>query len=168
MTSAEHPETTQGRSEYAVALLLFALGTWAIVDALSLSDLASRGPVGARTVPIAVGVLLVGLSVLLALDVARGGRGQAEGGEDVDLTRGSDWRTVTILVGAFTANALLIERAGWPISGAILFFGTTFALGSRHYVRDVLVSLALSVSSWYLFYLGLGIKLPAGLLAGII
>ena len=41
-----------GRSEYGVALLLLGLGAWAIVDALGVTDTASRGPVNARTVPI--------------------------------------------------------------------------------------------------------------------
>ncbi|KRF23464.1 MULTISPECIES: tripartite tricarboxylate transporter TctB family protein [unclassified Phycicoccus] len=170
MSSTPTATATQkeGRSEYGVALLLLVLGGWAIVDGLSLTDTASRGPVSAKTMPIVVGVLLVAMAVLLVIDLARGGRGEAEGGEDVDLSHGSDWRTIGLLVGAFVANALLIERVGWPISGAILFFGTTFALGARHYVRMALISILLSVGSWYLFFLGLDIKLPVGLLKGIL
>ena len=157
-----------GRSEYGVALLLLGLGAWAIQDAFGVTDAASRGPVNARTVPIAVGLLLILVAVLLTVDVFRGGRGEAEGGEDVDLTHGSDWRTIGLLVASFAANALLIERVGWPISGAILFFGTTYALGARHYVRMAIISVVLAVGSWYLFFLGLGIKLPVGLLKGIL
>jgi putative tricarboxylic transport membrane protein len=151
-----------------VALLLLALGAWAITDAMGLSDLASRGPVSAKTVPIAVGALLVVMAVLLAVDIFRGGRGEQEGGEDVDLSHGSDWQTIGLLAGSFVANALLIERVGWPVSGAVLFFGTTYALGSRHLVRNALISIALSVGSWYLFNVGLGIQLPVGILKGIL
>jgi putative tricarboxylic transport membrane protein len=115
-----------------------------------------------------VGLLLIAMAVLLALDIYRGGRGEQEGGEDVDLSHGSDWRTIGLLAGSFVANALLIERVGWPVSGAILFFGTTYALGSRHYVRNALISIALSVGTWYLFNVGLGIKLPVGILMGIL
>ena len=157
-----------GRSEYGVALILLGLGAWAIVDALGVTDTASRGPVNARTVPIVVGLLLILMAVLLTVDLVRGGRGEAEGGEDVDLSHGSDWRTIGLLVASFAANALLIERVGWPISGAILFFGTTYALGARHYVRSAIISIVLAVGSWYLFFLGLGIKLPVGLLKGIL
>lgn len=159
----------KGYSEYGVAALLLALGIWAIIDAMGLAETATaRGPVGPKTVPVAVGVLLIGMAVLLAIDVARGGRGEQEGGEDVDLSHGSDWRTIGLLAGAFVANALLIERIGWPLSGAILFFGTTYALGSRSYIRNAIISLVMSVGSWYLFYAGLGIKLPVGLLKGIL
>jgi putative tricarboxylic transport membrane protein len=157
-----------GRSEYGVVLLLLALGAWAIVDALGLSDLASRGPVSARTVPIVVGTLLIAMAVLLTIDLIRGGRGEQEGGEDVDLSHGSDWKTIGLLVAAFAFNALLIERLGWPVTGAVLFFGTTFALGSRRLVLNALISVALSVGTWYLFNLALGIPLPVGILKGIL
>lgn len=159
---------TGGRSEYGVALLLLGLGVWAIVDALGVTDTASRGPINARTIPIAIGALLILMAVLLTVDLLRGGRGEAEGGEDVDLTHGSDWRTIGLLLASFVANALLIERLGWPVSGAILFFGTTYALGARHYLRMAVISVVLSVGSWYLFFLGLDIKLPVGILKGIL
>ena len=158
----------QGRSELGVALLLLLLGGWAIFDALQLPDLETRSPIGPRTVPLVVGTLLVVTAILLAIDILRGGHGEQEAGEDVDLGHGSDWKTLGLLVVAFVANILLIERLGWPVSGAVLFFGTSFALGSRHLVRNVIISVALSVGSWYLFYLGLGIALPAGILKGIL
>jgi putative tricarboxylic transport membrane protein len=152
-----------------VALFLGALGVLVVVQALMLPEsLIARGPVGPAAVPLVVGGLLVVVAVLLAVDLLRGGRGEPEGGEDVELTGHSDWRTIGLLVAAFAANALLIESLGWPISGAILFFGTAFALGSRHYVRDIAIALVLSVGSWYLFVLGLGIALPVGVLRGIL
>jgi putative tricarboxylic transport membrane protein len=159
----------RGRSEFGVALFLGALGVLVVVQALMLPEsLIARGPVGPAAVPLVVGGLLVVVAVLLAVDLLRGGRGEPEGGEDVELTGHSDWRTIGLLVAAFAANALLIESLGWPISGAILFFGTAFALGSRHYVRDIAIALVLSVGSWYLFVLGLGIALPVGVLRGIL
>jgi putative tricarboxylic transport membrane protein len=159
----------QGRSEFGVALFLGALGALVVVSALLLPEsLIARGPVGPAAVPVVVGSLLVIVAVCLTVDVARGGRGEPEVGEDVELSGGSDWRTIAMLVAAFVANALLIEPLGWPISGAILFWGAAFALGSRHYVRDAVIALVLSFGSWYLFALGLGIVLPVGILRGIL
>jgi putative tricarboxylic transport membrane protein len=166
--STSSTSVKQGRSELGVALLLLVLGGWAVIDALRLQELANRGPIGPKTVPLVVGGLLVLTAVLLAIDVLRGGRGEQEAGEDVDLGHGSDFKTLGLLVAAFVANALLIERLGWPVSGAVLFFGTTYALGSRHFIRNAIISIVLSVSTWYLFYLGLDIKLPAGILKGIL
>ncbi len=159
----------QGRSEFGVALFLGAVGLLVLISALLLPESRiARGPVGPGVVPMIVGALLVVTSVFLAVDVWRGGRGEPEGGEDIELTGGSDWRTVAMLAAAFLANALLIESLGWVFSGAILFWGSAFALGSRHYVRDAVIAFALSFGTWYLFALGLGIVLPPGLLEGIL
>ena len=159
----------QGRSELGVALFLGALGILVIVSALMLPESRiARGPVGPAAVPVLVGGLLIVVSIFLAIDVWRGGRGEPEGGEDIELTGGSDWKTVGMLAAAFVANALLIEPLGWIFSGAILFWGAAFALGSRHYVRDAVIAFALSIGSWYLFALGLDLVLPPGILEGIL
>jgi len=166
--SSAQGSPAQGRSELGVALLLLVLGGWAVVDALRLPDLQARGPIDAKTIPLIVGALLILSAVLLAIDVLRGGHGEQEAGEDVDLGHGSDWKTLGLLTAAFVANILLIERLGWPVSGAVLFFGATYALGSRHLIRNAIISIALSVGTWYLFNLALGIALPVGILKGIL
>ena len=159
----------KGRSELGVALLLGAAGALVIADAARIvTPYSQSDPVGPKTLPFIVGGLLLVCAVFLAINVLRGGQGEAEGGEDVDLTHPADWKVVLPLVGAFVANILLIDWAGWVISGTVLFWGSAWALGSRHYVRDGLISLALSVLTFYGFYLGLGINLPAGLLKGIL
>ncbi|KRE66151.1 hypothetical protein ASG92_16250 [Arthrobacter sp. Soil736] len=159
----------KGRSELGIAALLGAAGALVLIDAARLvTPYSQSDPVGPKTVPIIVGALLLVSAVMLAVNVLRGGHGEAEAGEDVDLTHPSDWKTVLPLAGAFIANILLIDWAGWVISGTVLFWGSVWALGSRHYVRDGLISLALSLLTFYGFYLGLGIALPAGLLEGIL
>jgi putative tricarboxylic transport membrane protein len=159
----------KGRSELGVAALLGAAGALVLLDAARLVVPYSQSdPVGPKTLPLIVGALLLVCAVMLAVNVLRGGRGEAEAGEDVDLTHPADWKTVLPLAGAFIANILLIDWAGWVISGTVLFWGSVWALGSRHYVRDGLISLALSLLTFYGFYLGLGIALPAGLLEGIL
>ena len=159
----------QGRSELCFVALLGAVGGLVLWDATQLSAPYSQSdPVGPRTVPYLVAALLLSCAVWLAVDVLRGGRGEAEGGEDVDLDHPTEWRTVVPLVAVFLANILLIDRLGWVISGAILFWGSVWALGSRHYVRDALVAVALSVLTFYGLYLGLGIYLPAGILEGVL
>jgi putative tricarboxylic transport membrane protein len=159
----------QGRSELGVALVLGALGLLVMVSALLLPESRiARGPVGPGAVPVVVGVLLVVTSIVLAVDVLRGGRGEPEGGEDIELGGRSDWRTIAMLAAAFVANALLIEPVGWWFSGALLFWGSAFALGSRHWLRDAVIAFALSLGTFYLFALGLGTTLPPGVLRGIL
>ena len=163
------PERTQNRSELGVSVLLLVLGGLVLWDASRINTgVTQAGVVGPRAVPYLVGGLLVVCAVGLAVDVLRGGHGEAEGGEDVDLSHPSDWRTVLMLVGAFLANVALIDVVGWWFSGAVLFWGSAFALGSRRYVRDALLAFALSFGTYYVFAVGLGIFLPAGLLQGIL
>jgi putative tricarboxylic transport membrane protein len=162
------PGRLRGRSELGVSVLLAALGALVLIDASRIpTDFTQRGPVGPAAVPVVLGVALLVIAVFLARDVLRGGHGEAEGGEDVDLSHPSDWRTVLLLIAAFLANIVLIERAGFPISGAVLFWGASYALGSRHFLRDPLIALALSITTYLIFARGLGIGLPAGPLEGV-
>jgi putative tricarboxylic transport membrane protein len=159
----------RGRSELGFAALLGAAGAVVLWDTTRISAPYSQSdPVGPRTMPFLVAALLLVCAVWLLVDVLRGGHGEAEGGEDVDLTHPTEWRTVVPLVVVFVANILLIDRLGWVLSGTVLFWGSVWALGSRHYVRDGLVALVLSVGTFYGFYLGLGIYLPAGILEGVL
>ena len=158
-----------GRSELGVALLLGVVGVVVLVDAAGIhAPYSQADPVGPRTVPFLVAALLLVCAVGLAVNVLRGGHGEAEEGEDVDLTAPTEWRVVLPLVGTFVANVLLIDVLGWVISGAVLFWGSSWALGSRHPVRDAVISLALSLATFYGFYLGLGVLLPAGVLEGVL
>jgi len=158
-----------GRSELGVALLLGVVGVVVLVDAARIhAPYSQSDPVGPRTVPFLVAALLLVCAVGLAVNVLRGGHGEAEEGEDVDLTAPTEWRVVLPLVGTFVANVLLIDVLGWVISGAVLFWGSSWALGSRHPVRDAVISLALPLATFYGFYLALGVLLPAGVLEGVL
>ncbi|MER7663148.1 tripartite tricarboxylate transporter TctB family protein [Streptomyces sp. NPDC096193] len=150
-------------SELGVGVLLLAIGVLVLTDALTMDvDIAQRGPVGPKTVPLVVGVGLVLVAVLLTVDVLRGGRGEAEGGEDIDLSEPSDWRTVLLLAGVFLAFAVLIGPVGFPVAGALLFWGAAFALGSRHLDRDPLIAAVLSLLTYFVFDNLLGVPLPGG------
>lgn len=159
----------QDRSELGFVALLVLVGVVVLYNTSQLStNIATTGPVGPKVVPYIVGGLLLVVAAMLAVDVLRGGRGDPEGGEDVDLSTGADWKTVAILSVAFLSNAVLIERVGWPVSGALLFFLAAYALGSRHVIRNAILSVAMSIGTWYLFVLTLGINLPVGLLDGVL
>jgi len=152
-----------------VSVLLGGLGALVLVDASRIpTTFTQRGPVGPAAVPVVVGVALLVIAALLARDVLRGGHGEAEAGEDIDLSHPSDWRTVLLLIGAFLANVVLIDRIGFPISGAVLFWGAAYALGSRHLLRDPIIALAVSVTTYLVFSRALGIGLPAGVLEGVL
>ncbi|MFJ6693005.1 tripartite tricarboxylate transporter TctB family protein [Streptomyces sp. NPDC091294] len=172
----DHEKPAAGRrswlrdhSELGVCALLLALGVLVLTDALTMDvDITQRGPVGPMTVPVVVGIGLLVIAALLAVDVLRGGRGEAEGGEDVDLSEPADWRTVLLLSGIFLGAAALIEPAGFPVAGALLFWGAAFALGSRRVDRDPLIAAVLSLITYVVFDKLLGVPLPGGPLMGVL
>jgi len=140
-----------------------------LVDAVRLDAPYSQSDtVGPRTVPFLVAGLLLACAAWLAVAVLRGDVAEAEAGEDVDPGQPIEWRTVVPLLAVLVANMLLVDRLGWVISGTLLFWGTVWSLGSRHYVRDGVVALVLSLATFYGFYSGLGIYLPAGPLEGVL
>jgi putative tricarboxylic transport membrane protein len=156
-------------AEYGVCVFLALVGTVVLVDALQLSNNRTGvDPLGPKPVPVFVGSLLILLAALLAVAVARGSRGEAEAGEDIDLDQRIDIKTVLGLLGVFIANILLIDLLGWVISGGLLFYGCAIVLGSRHFVRDLAISAVLSLGTFYGFAIGLNVGLPAGILQGIL
>ncbi|WP_371530037.1 tripartite tricarboxylate transporter TctB family protein [Streptomyces sp. NBC_01283] len=156
-------------SELGVCVMLLALGVLVLTDALTMDvEIAQRGPIGPRTVPVVVGIGLLVVAVILAVDVLRGGRGEAEGGEDIDLSEPADWRTVLLLAGVFLGAAVLIEPLGFPVAGALLFWGAAYALGSRHPERDPLIAAGLSLITYVVFNNLLGVPLPGGPLMGVL
>ena len=155
--------------EFGVSAFVLLLGLVVLYETTQISAATvTRGPVGPRAVPFFIGAALVVLSVFHALDVARGGHGEAEAGEDIEAGAPSDWRTVALVVVAFVANIFLIEILGWILSGALLFWVVARALGSRHAIRDAVIALTLGVLSFLIFAYGLGLALPGGILEPVL
>jgi putative tricarboxylic transport membrane protein len=156
-------------AELGLSGLLVVVGVLVLYDASQLSTTAAQnGPVGPKAVPYAVGGLLLLTAVLLAVDVLRGGHGESESGEDVDLEHGVDWRGLGLLVLVFLGASLAIPYAGFPIAGAALFWGTTLVLGSRRWLWDAVVALTVGFGGYLVFTSSLGISLPAGVLQGVL
>ena len=174
MTTTDDAVTAQpakriDKAQYLVCAVLVAVGAFVIYDALTLeAGFAKVDPVGPKMFPVVIGVVLIALAIVLAIAIPRGSVGEADAGEDVDPDAPADWRTVGLLVGIFVATILLVQPLGWAITGALLFGGTATVLGSKHYVRNIVIGAVLSVGSFYAFYSGLGIPLPAGILDGIL
>ena len=166
---AAQPEQRSRVPDFILCAGLALGGAIILVDALQLSNpRAGTDPLGPKPVPVLVGSLLIFLAACLAVAVARGNVGEQEAGEDIDLHHKADLKTVLLLVAVFTANIFLIDILGWVISGGLLFYGCAIVLGSRHFIRDLVIAAALSLGTFYGFAIGLGVGLPAGILQGIL
>ena len=164
---ASAAEPRRDLAQLGLAAALVVVGAYTVYDATTLR-IGFGDPVGPRVFPYVIGAGTIVLGVLLVIATLRGDVPQAEGGEDVDLRHPADWTTVLKLVGVLMFTVLTITFLGWAVSGALLFIGSAWSLGSRTLVRDVIVGFVLSVASWYFFHEGLGVILPAGILDGVL
>jgi len=156
-------------AQYLVCAVMVAVGAYLVYDGVSLpGGYAKVDPVGPRLFPITIGVGLLVMAAVLAIAIPRGLKGEADAGEDIDPDMPSDWRTVGLLVGVFVLLILLVVPLGWVIASGLFFAACATILGSRHYVRNIAIGAALALASFYAFYSGLGIPLPAGILDGIL
>ena len=157
-----------GKAELGLAGLLLALGVFLLVETQRIEVPVNANAVGPRFFPTVVGLVLVVVSLWLAVDVLRGGHGEMEAAEDVDVSRASDWRTLAVLSAVFLGHAALLEPLGFPIAAALLFFGGGAALGSRRWARDAAIAVVLALLVFVVFARGLGVGLPPGLLRGVL
>ncbi|GGG06980.1 membrane protein [Rhodococcoides trifolii] len=160
---------TQDRAQFVVSAVLLVVGVFLIVDAMSLTaEFAKVDPVGPKLFPLVIGIAMLVCAVLLVIATLRGSKGEPDDGEDIDTSSPADWKTVGLLVGLFVATIAFVDLLGWVIMGALLFGGAATVLGNRHWIRNIGIGLVLSLISFYAFYVGLGIPLPAGILDGIL
>ncbi|GAA2093220.1 tripartite tricarboxylate transporter TctB family protein [Aeromicrobium tamlense] len=167
-TTTNPPARTVDRAQYGLAAFVTVVGIVVLVDALGLDAGFADQPVQPYAFSYAIGSVLVVLGVLLAVATWRGDVAEPEEGEDVDLSGGLDWTTLLQLVAVIVVVVALINWLGWAIMGAFLFAASARILGSRRLLLDVGVGIALSLLTWYGFYVGLGIPIPAGVLDGVL
>jgi putative tricarboxylic transport membrane protein len=122
----------------------------------------AEGQRGSRTAPepypwfVIAGLLATGALLVRQEVAARGGGGST----------GAPRAPVLLLAGAAVLHLLLVERAGFVIAAAVLFWLAARAFDPRHPVRDGLFAVGVSVSAYLLFARVLHLQLPSGLLAG--
>lgn len=156
-------------AQYVVVAVLVLVGAFLVYSAATLpAGFAKVDPLGPKFFPMVIGVAALVLGVVLAIAIPRGSKGEADAGEDIDPDMPSDWRTVGMLVALFVAMILLVNPLGWVITSALFFGSAATILGSKHYVRNFAIGVVLALVSFYAFYSGLGIPLPAGILDGIL
>ena len=151
----------------AVAAGVTAIGLGLLVGARAIPSEAAYAGVGPRAFPLLIGGALTALGVALAVALFRGMRLEPEAGEDVDAEAAADRRAMAWILAGLVLAVLTIERLGFPVAAALVFALGARGFGSRGWLRNLGLGLALSVVTWWLFARGLGVSLPGGLLERI-
>ena len=71
-----------------------------------------------------------------------------------------------LLAAAVALHVVLLERAGFVIAAAVLFWLAARAFDPRHPLRDGVFAVVLSAAAYVVFARVLQLSLPAGVLAG--
>ena len=109
--------------------------------------------IGPRAFPVAIGIGLVACSLWIGLT----GKGLRE-------VPPIDWRVAAMSALTFLAYMSLLEPVGYLLATVAFITIESRLLGSRAWVRDLIVSVFITASVYAVFNLLLGIRLPAGLI----
>ena len=108
-------------------------------------------------------LVLAGLVAATRVCRARGARACAR--TDAASPR-RDRTPLVLLAGAVALHVALLERAGFVIAAAVLFWLAARAFDPRHPLRDAVFAVVLSAAAYLVFARVLQLSLPAGVLAG--
>jgi putative tricarboxylic transport membrane protein len=156
-------------SELLVAAGMIVLGIIILIYTQDIRVTRST-TVSPRIIPqiVGIGTLLVGVWYLIDIirvpHVISGG----EDSEDVDINASTDWNALIILGIALTIFAFIVEIVGFSLAAAVMFFITSFGMGSRKFFLNGLIGLVLGVAVFLIFDTWLGVRLPAGWLDGVL
>jgi len=167
-------------AEIILGLGIAALGAFILYEAQAIHVIPIYAKVGPKDIPILVGAILALLGLALAWQGWRAKPApqldpptvmDAPGSKlDAPGTGGdaTDWIPVAAIAVGLIQQILLFELLGFVPTAAILFFCVSFGFGSRRYLRDVIIAIALAVVAYVGFVHALGLHLPAGILGGVL
>jgi putative tricarboxylic transport membrane protein len=147
--------------EAALAAFVLALGVFIAVETAMLRSGPGYAAIGPKLFPwlVAAGLLLVGVALLYE---ACAGALAHPAGVDLDLPP-----PLAVTAGLVLQMALM-KPAGFVIASTVLFVAVAYAFGSRRLALNGALGLVLCALTYVAFTRGLGLVLPAGLLAPLL
>jgi len=160
-------------SAHALFGLRLAALTVIILGGIILTQVSRVGTgagfivVGPRIFPtvVGVGILVLGLLFLLRTTVLLDNDLVVEVTAEEATT---DWHTTFQTLLSLVAYASLLHPLGYTLATALFFPIVGRILGSTRLRRDIIVGVALGLVIYLAFTRVLGVRLPAGLLTGIL
>ena len=157
-------KTRSAKGELVFTSFLFLAGVVVIWDASQLPELAFADFVGTRTFPSIIGWLLVVLSALQLISVARGNLGEPEGVEGGQIDSKLRLKPFFLMIAGLLVFAFGLPIIGFLISATLLFTFVVYALNPVKTKWFIAVPIAASIAAavYFGFTLGLQIDLPWG------
>lgn len=152
--------------ELLLALGVLGLAVFFFTGALQIRVSPGYAHIGPRFFPFLVsgGLAACGVALLVEALRKRPASPEKSGSDRLPI----NWGAVLVMALALFIQQWLMERAGFVVASTLLFWGVALAFGSRRYVRDGLIGLALAVAVYLAFTRLLDLNLPGGWLAAMV
>ena len=153
------------KGELVFTSFLFLAGVVVLWDASQLPDSATADYLGSRSFPTAVGVLLVILSLIQLISVARGNLGEPEGIEGGSADSKTHFKPLALMVSGLAFFAFGIRFFGFPIAATVLFTLVVYSLATNRPKWYFVIPIAATFAGliYFGFTIGLQINLPWGI-----
>jgi putative tricarboxylic transport membrane protein len=158
---------TQKRSakgELVFTSFLFVVGVIVLWDASQLPESSMADVIKSSTFPSIIGSILVVLSVIQLISVARGNLGEPEEIEGGEADSKLHFKSLALVSAGLLFFALGIKIIGFPIAATTLFTLVVYAINPNkpkwYFVIPIAGAFALAI--YFGFTLGLQINLPFG------
>lgn len=153
----------KSKAGYAVGLGLIALAAVLVYDAANMQVPPNYAAYGPQIFPYISVVVLVATGLYFLWQTATAKPNAVH--PDTDRP---EWIGVFGISVGLLAQVFLIETLGFVLSAAFLFFAVAWSFRSGRPVRDAIIAVALSLTTYLVFTYLLNLQLPPGILKGII
>jgi putative tricarboxylic transport membrane protein len=154
------------RGQAAVAGGVLAIGLAVLAGSFYLPTGGGYAQVGPGVVPRIVGVGLIFLGGLLLREALAGGFPGVD--EEAEAKLPMDWAAFGWVSAGIIGYGLLVERAGFIIASTLLFVLVARGFNSRRWLLNAVTGLVLAIVVFAIFNYGLGLTLPAGVIAPLL
>ena len=154
------------QGQVAVAGGVLAIGALILAGSFYLPTGGGYAQVGPGVVPRVVGAGLVVLGVFLLREAFRGGFNGVD--EEAEARLPMDWVAFGWVSAGIIGYGLLVERAGFVIASTLLFVLVARGFNSRRWLLNTVTGLVLAIVVFAIFNYGLGLTLPAGVIAPLL
>jgi putative tricarboxylic transport membrane protein len=151
------------KAGYVIGLGLIVLAAVIGFDAARMQVPPAYSAYGPQIFPY-IAVVALAASALFLLWQTAAGRPDAVCADTDKL----EWTGVVAISVGLLAQVFLIERLGFVLSAALLFFAVAWGFRSRRPLRDAVVALLVSLVTYLVFTRLLDLQLPPGIFEGIL
>jgi len=150
----------------AVAGGVLAIGALILGGSFYLPTGGGYAQVGPGVVPRVVGVGLMLLGVVLLREAFAGGFSGVD--EEAEAKLPMDWVAFAWVSAGIIGYGLLVEPAGFVIASTLLFVLVARGFNSLRWLLNAVTGLVLAIIVFAIFNYGLGLTLPAGVIAPLL